>query len=153
VQILFGLDLDIQQGEIVALLGTNGAGKSTLFKCITGLLPAKRGVIRFMGNDITTLATNEIAERGIVMMPGGRSVFPTLTVRENLRLACWLKRRDAAAVRDAEERVLALLRRLMRERRPNPSGGRGCGSGRARRSRSPHLSSSRCAPHPARTRR
>jgi branched-chain amino acid transport system ATP-binding protein len=112
VQILFGLDLDIQQGEIVALLGTNGAGKSTLFKCITGLLPAKRGVIRFMGNDITTLATNEIAERGIVMMPGGRSVFPTLTVRENLRLACWLKRRDAAAVRDAEERVLALFPRL-----------------------------------------
>jgi branched-chain amino acid transport system ATP-binding protein len=112
VQILFGLDLDIEQGEIVALLGTNGAGKSTLFKCITGLLPAKRGAIRFMGDDITALPTNEIAERGIVMMPGGRSVFPTLTVRENLRLACWLKRRDATAVRDAEERVLSLFPRL-----------------------------------------
>jgi ABC-type branched-subunit amino acid transport system ATPase component len=112
VQILFGLDVDIDDGEIVALLGTNGAGKSTLFKCITGLLPPSRGSIRFMGDDITGLATNEIAERGIVMMPGGRSVFPTLTVRENLRLACWLKRGDVAAVAEAEERVLGLFPRL-----------------------------------------
>ena len=112
VQILFGLDLEIDQGEIVALLGTNGAGKSTLFKCITGLLPPDRGAVRFMGDDITGLPTNEVAERGIVMMPGGRSVFPTMTVRDNLRLACWLKRKDAAAVRDAEERVLALFPRL-----------------------------------------
>jgi ABC-type branched-subunit amino acid transport system ATPase component len=112
VQILFGLDLDIHEGEIVALLGTNGAGKSTLFKCITGLLPPKRGTIHFGGDDITGLPANEIAQRGLVMMPGGRSVFPTLTVRENLRLACWLKRGDAAAVRSAEERVLALFPRL-----------------------------------------
>src|SRR3954451_24225280 len=101
VQILFGLSLEIDDGEMVALLGTNGAGKSTLFKCITGLLPPSRGSIRFMGDDITALPTNEIAERGIVMMPGGRSVFPTLTVRENLRLACWLKRGDDSAVREA----------------------------------------------------
>ena len=112
VQILFGLDLDVHEGEIVALLGTNGAGKSTLFKCITGLLPPTAGTVSFNGEFITNLATNEIAERGVVMMPGGKSVFPTLTVRENLRLACWLKRRDAAAVRAAEDRVLALFPRL-----------------------------------------
>ena len=112
VQILFGLSLHIDEGEIVALLGTNGAGKSTLFKCITGLLPPKRGVVRFAGNDITGLPTNEVAERGVVMMPGGRSVFPTLTVRDNLRLACWMKRKDPAAVRAAEERVLSLFPRL-----------------------------------------
>jgi branched-chain amino acid transport system ATP-binding protein len=112
VQILFGLDLEIYEGEIVALLGTNGAGKSTLFKAITGLLPPTRGTVTFAGQDITGLPTNEIAERGVVMMPGGRSIFPTLSVRDNLRLACWLKRRDPAAVREAEERVLALFPRL-----------------------------------------
>jgi len=112
VQILFGLDLDIHEGEIVALLGTNGAGKSTLFKCITGLLPPTRGSVRFAGQELRGLATDEIAARGVVMMPGGKSVFPTLTVRDNLRLACWLKRKDSTAVRDAEARVLEMFPRL-----------------------------------------
>jgi len=112
VQVLFGLDLEIYEGEIVALLGTNGAGKSTLFKCITGLLPAQRGSIHFAGNDITGVPTNLIAEQGVVMMPGGKSVFPTLSVRENLRLAAWTKRKDSAAVAEAEARVLELFPRL-----------------------------------------
>jgi branched-chain amino acid transport system ATP-binding protein len=112
VQILFGLDLDIHEGEIVALLGTNGAGKSTLFKCITGLLPPTGGSVRFAGQELTGLSTDEVAARGVVMMPGGKSVFPTLTVRDNLRLACWLKRKDRAAVREAEERVLTMFPRL-----------------------------------------
>ena len=112
VQILFGLDLDVYEGEIVALLGTNGAGKSTLFKCITNLLEPTAGTVTFVGQDLTGLPTDEIATRGVVMMPGGRSVFPTLTVRDNLRLACWIKRKDGAAVREAEERVLELFPRL-----------------------------------------
>ncbi len=112
VQILFGLDLDIHEGEIVALLGTNGAGKSTLFKCITGLLPPTAGSVRFAGDELRGLPTDEIAARGVVMMPGGKSVFPTLSVRDNLRLACWLKRKDPTAVREAEERVLDLFPRL-----------------------------------------
>jgi branched-chain amino acid transport system ATP-binding protein len=115
VQVLFGLDVEIDDGEIGALLGTNGAGKSTLFKCITGLLPPSRGDVTFAGESLVGLPTNEIAERGGGMMPGGRSGCRTLTVRENLRLASWLKRRDAAAVADAEERVLSLFPRL-RER-------------------------------------
>ena len=112
VQILFGLDVDVTEGEIVALLGTNGAGKSTLFKCITGLLPPTRGRILFQGEDLVGRTTDEIAEMGVVMMPGGKSVFPTLTVRENLRLASWLKRKDRTAVAEAEERVLDLFPRL-----------------------------------------
>ena len=112
VQILFGLDLEIYEGEIVALLGTNGAGKSTLFKCITGLLPPTAGSVTFRGQELRGLPTDEIAALGVVMMPGGRSVFPTLTVRDNLRLACWLKRKDHAAVHEAEDRVLALFPRL-----------------------------------------
>ena len=112
VQILFGLDVEIERGEIVALLGTNGAGKSTLFRCITGLLPPTRGRITFDGHDLVGRTADEIAELGVVMMPGGRSVFPTLTVRENLRLASWLQRKDPAAVAAAEERVLHLFPRL-----------------------------------------
>jgi branched-chain amino acid transport system ATP-binding protein len=112
VQILFGLDLDIYEGEIVALLGTNGAGKSTLFKCITNLLEPTAGSVRFAGQELRGLATDEIARQGVVMMPGGKSVFPTLTVRDNLRLACWLKRGDSAAVRESEERVLSMFPRL-----------------------------------------
>jgi branched-chain amino acid transport system ATP-binding protein len=112
VQILFGLDLDVHEGEIVALLGTNGAGKSTLFKCITGLLEPTAGSVAFAGQELRGMRTDEIAARGVVMMPGGKSVFPTLTVRDNLRLACWLKRKDPVAVREAEERVLSLFPRL-----------------------------------------
>ena len=112
VQILFGLDVDVHEGEIVALLGTNGAGKSTLFKCITGLLPPTDGQILFKGEDLVGRTTDEIAELGVVMMPGGKSVFPTLTVRENLRLASWLKRKDKRAVVEGEERVLELFPRL-----------------------------------------
>jgi len=112
VQILFGLDLTIDRGEIVALLGTNGAGKSTLFKAITGLLPPHGGSVRFEGEDITGRPTDEVARRGVVMMPGGRSVFPTLTVRENLRLACWTKRKDKPAVEEAESRVIGMFPRL-----------------------------------------
>jgi branched-chain amino acid transport system ATP-binding protein len=112
VQILFGLDLDIYEGEIVALLGTNGAGKSTLFKCITNLLEPSAGSVQFAGQELRGLPTDEIAKRGVVMMPGGKSVFPTLTVRDNLRLASWMKRGDQAAAREAEERVLAMFPRL-----------------------------------------
>ena len=112
VQILFGLDLEIRRGEIVALLGTNGAGKSTLFKCVTGLLPPTAGSVVFDGTELVGLEPNAVAQRGVVMMPGGKSVFPTLTVRDNLRLASWMQRGDASAVAAAEERVLTLFPRL-----------------------------------------
>ncbi|MEN3274152.1 MAG: hypothetical protein V7636_2913 [Actinomycetota bacterium] len=87
VQVLFGVDLDIEQGEIVALLGTNGAGKSTLLRAISGTHEASGGAIVFDGRDITHMPPHEVAHRGVVSMPGGRGVFPALTVRENLQLA------------------------------------------------------------------
>src|SRR5262249_15186555 len=76
------------------------------------LLEPTRGSVTFAGEDLRGLATDEIAGLGVVMMPGGKSIFPTLTVRENLRLACWLKRKDHDAVEAAEERVLELFPRL-----------------------------------------
>jgi ABC-type branched-subunit amino acid transport system ATPase component len=116
VQILFGVDLEVAQGEIVALLGTNGAGKSTLLKAISGLVDPGGGTIWFGGRDITHADAVETSRLGIVQVPGGKAVFPTLTVAEHFKVGCWLYRDDAAdevAVRI--ERVLEMFPRL-RER-------------------------------------
>jgi ABC-type branched-subunit amino acid transport system ATPase component/predicted MFS family arabinose efflux permease len=107
VQVLFGVDLEIKDGEIVALLGTNGAGKSTLLKAISGLVDPSGGAIFFDGQDVTHADARRAARLGIVQMPGGRSIFPTLTVDECLRLAAWMyKRDDPEHVRRATETVL-----------------------------------------------
>jgi branched-chain amino acid transport system ATP-binding protein len=90
VQVLFGVDLDVDEGEIVALLGTNGAGKSTLLKAITGTVEADRGAVILDGRDCTHAPAHENAARGVVLMPGGVGVFPSLSVGENLRVAAWL---------------------------------------------------------------
>ncbi len=87
VQVLFDVDFEIDEGEIVALLGTNGAGKSTLLKAICGVVEADKGAVIFDGRDITHAPPNEIAAHGISQVPGGHGVFPGLTVRENLRVA------------------------------------------------------------------
>ncbi|MDX6552745.1 MAG: branched-chain amino acid transport system ATP-binding protein, partial [Gaiellales bacterium] len=106
VQVLFGVDFDVKEGEIVALLGTNGAGKSTLLKAISGLVEPIGGSVFFDGEDVTHKSPQESAALGIIQMPGGRSIFPTLTVRECLRLSGWLYRRqDPAHVEGATARV------------------------------------------------
>jgi branched-chain amino acid transport system ATP-binding protein len=115
VQVLFGVDFEVADGEIVALLGTNGAGKSTLLKAISGLLKPVRGKVFFDGREITGTPANRTASMGLIQMPGGKSIFPTLTVAENLRLACWLFRADKARIDDELEKVLSLFPRL-RER-------------------------------------
>ncbi|MCU1460661.1 MAG: ABC-type branched-chain amino acid transport system, ATPase component [Acidimicrobiales bacterium] len=107
VQVLFGVDLEVDDGEIVALLGTNGAGKSTLLKAISGLVSPAGGAIFFDGRDVSHLGPQESVRLGIVQMPGGRSVFPTLTVNECLRLSGWMyKRHDKAHVEAATAKVL-----------------------------------------------
>lgn len=90
VQVLFDVDLDIQEGEILALLGTNGAGKSTVLRAMCGITQASGGGVVFDGRDITRMPPNEIAARGIVQMPGGKGVFPGMSVRDNLLLGTWL---------------------------------------------------------------
>ena len=109
VQILFGVDFEVEPNEIVALLGTNGAGKSTLLKGICGLVKPKRGTVVFDGDDVTNLPADLTARRGIALMPGGKGVFPTLTVRENLRLAGWLIRDQPARLDEARREVLDLF--------------------------------------------
>ena len=112
VQVLFGVDLEVRRGEIVALLGTNGAGKSTLLKAISGLVRPKGGEVTFAGQTITGRPANKTAELGLVQMPGGKGVFPQLSVRENLRLACWLFRDDAERTEAKVAEVLDLFPRL-----------------------------------------
>jgi branched-chain amino acid transport system ATP-binding protein len=109
VQILFGVDFDVEKDELVALLGTNGAGKSTLLKGICGLVRPKRGTVVFNGEDITKLPADVTARRGISMMPGGKGVFPTLTVAENLKMAAWLIRDHPSRMEGAREEVLSLF--------------------------------------------
>ena len=99
--VLHGINLELNEGEVVALLGTNGAGKSTLLKAISGVVEADRGAIVLDGRDITHAPPNEIAALGIVQMPGGKGVFGSLTVKENLDLAGWTNRRDADGVKQA----------------------------------------------------
>ena len=114
VQVLFGVDFDVEEGEIIALLGTNGAGKSTLLRAISGTQQAAGGAVVFDGRDITHMPPHEITQRGVVHMPGGRGVFPGLSVRDNLMLACWLMD-DPNEIRDGLHEVLEIFPRL-RER-------------------------------------
>ncbi len=108
-QVLFDIDLDVKEGEIVALLGTNGAGKSTLLKAISGVVEADRGAVVLDGRDITHAPPNEIAALGVSQMPGGQGVFGGLTVGENLDLAGWTRRRDPDGVAQARAEVLELF--------------------------------------------
>lgn len=93
-QVLFGVDMHVERGEMVALLGTNGAGKSTLLSVVSGLLEPSAGTVILDGEDITGKAPQDTLAAGAVFMPGGKGVFPTLTVEENFRLAGWLFQKD-----------------------------------------------------------
>ncbi len=108
-QVLFEVDIDVREGEIVALLGTNGAGKSTLLKAISGVLEADRGAVVLDGRDVTHAPPEEIAALGIGQMPGGHGVFGSLTVDENLQLAGWTRRRNPSGVADARRDVLEMF--------------------------------------------
>ena len=109
VQVLFGVDLEVDEGEVVALLGTNGAGKSTLLRAVTGLTPPRAGRVVIDDNDVTGADPAALARRGVTLMPGGRAVFPGLTVAENLRMATWLFRDDHVRATTGVESVLELF--------------------------------------------
>ena len=109
VQVLFDVDFDVQRGEIVALLGTNGAGKSTLLRTISGLVHPMSGRIVFDGWDITRAAPHETSRLGIIHMPGGRSVFPTMTVADHFKAGVWLNSGDEKAYKS---RIVEILERF-----------------------------------------
>ena len=133
-QALFGVDFELAQGELVAVIGANGAGKSTLLKCLTGLVRAPREAVHFKGEAIGSIAPGEIVKRGLAMVPEGRRLFASLSVEENLligghtgRKGPWdlqrlyalfpilaEKRRDpATSLSGGQQQMVALGRALM----------------------------------------
>jgi ABC-type branched-subunit amino acid transport system ATPase component/ABC-type branched-subunit amino acid transport system permease subunit len=126
IQVLFGVDMEVSAGEIVGLLGTNGAGKSTLLRVISGLLPARNGRLVFDGKDLGSLSPIDRVKDGVVTVPGGRGVFPSLTVEENLAVAGWRARhdgRDPGADLEKALRLFPALRERWTARAGDLSGG------------------------------
>ncbi len=111
VQVLYGLSLEVREGEIVTLLGSNGAGKTTALRAISGLRPPRRGDVRFRGASLVRLPAAARCDLGIALVPEGRELWPELTVRENLELGAYGRRARAAAGRNLA-RVLAMFPRL-----------------------------------------
>ena len=100
---LRGISLDVQEGEMVALVGVNGAGKSTLMASIAGVMKPTRGTITFEGRSLVGLSPEDIVRRGIALVPEGRRIFPALTVGENLRLGAAIRHDRPGIQRDIED--------------------------------------------------
>ena len=120
VQVLWGIDIQIDEGEAVCLVGSNGAGKSTLLRTLSGLLRARSGTIEFRGQDITNRTPRQILSQGIVHVPEGRRLFGPMNVIDNLLTGAYL-RSDKAEVRRDLERMLTLFP-ILADRRYQPAG-------------------------------
>ena len=120
IEALKGVSLEVNEGEVVTLIGANGAGKSTTLRSINGLNTAKRGRIVFRGKDITRRSPHDIVEMGISQSPEGRRLFPHMSVLENLEMGAF-QRKDKAGIREDLERVYSLFERL--EERKNQRAG------------------------------
>ena len=90
IEVLHGVDLEVQSGEIVSVVGANGAGKTTLLRCLSGVQPVSGGKVVFRGSDITTVPAHRRTGLGLTQSPEGRQIFTNLTVEENLRLGAYL---------------------------------------------------------------
>ncbi len=113
-QVLFGVDLAIETGQVITLLGRNGMGKTSTVKALMGLLPVRSGRVRFLGREIHRLPSHRIARLGLGLVPEGRQIFPTLTVRENLLATA--ANRSHAAHPWTERRIYELFPRLAERR-------------------------------------
>jgi branched-chain amino acid transport system ATP-binding protein len=116
IEALKGVSLEVNEGEVVTLIGSNGAGKSTTLRSISGLTPPRQGSIRFRGQEITETPAEQIVKLGISQVPEGRRCFPRMSVRENLELGAFLRRDGDEVERDAQ-RVFELFPRLKERER------------------------------------
>ena len=111
LKVLWDIDLEVHEGEIVSVVGSNGAGKSTTLKNVSRLVRPTSGSISFQGQELTRLESHQVVELGVVQVPEGRKIFPEMTVRENLRMGSFIK--SAKATRESNmERVFGLFPRL-----------------------------------------
>jgi len=111
IEVIKNVSLEVNEGEIVALLGSNGAGKTTTVKTIMGLMTPGSGTITYLGNSISDYATHEIVSKGLVMVPEGRQLFPQMTVKENLLMGAYSKR-DKKGISNDLDFVFTLFPRL-----------------------------------------
>jgi branched-chain amino acid transport system ATP-binding protein len=121
--VLYGIDLRVKRGELVALLGANGAGKSTLMRSLAGLHRPVKGGIHLEGTELTGLPAEQIVARGLVLVPEGRQVFPELSVRDNIRLGAFLDSRDVDARLESMLQRFPRLRERLHQRAGLLSGG------------------------------
>lgn len=113
IPVLMGVNLDVAQGEVVGILGHNGMGKTTLLKTLMGFVPATSGTVRFDGADITKAPPDVRARRGIGYVPQGREIFPSLTVLENLRMACVMRKQPEKEIIEEILEEFSLLRGML----------------------------------------
>ncbi len=112
VEVLYGLDFAVEQGETAVFLGLNGAGKTTTMHCLAGLHKPSGGSITFDGTDIAGRDIKQMVRNGIVLVPEGRRVFPALTVERNLAIGAWTKRRNSSFVKERKDQVFEYFPRL-----------------------------------------
>ena len=120
IQAIKGISFEVNQGEIIALIGANGAGKTTTLQTITGLIPAKSGKIIYEGNDITRIPSHKLVSMVMAHVPEGRRVFAQLTVLQNLRLGAYT-RKDKKEIEDTLKTIYKRFPRL-EERKNQPAG-------------------------------
>ena len=125
IQAIKGVSFQVNEGEVIALIGANGAGKTTILHSITGLIAPKKGQILFEGQDITTTPAHKIVSMGMAHVPEGRRVFAQLTVLENLKMGAFT-RKDKEEIEESLIRVYKRFPRL--EERKNQMAGNGQGS-------------------------
>ena len=125
LEILRGVSLRVESGQVVSIIGPNGAGKSTVFKTLFGLLPVRQGRVRFDGEDVTNRAPADLLRRGMTYVPQGRNVFPLMTVDENLRLGAYIRPRSAELEREVDRvyDTFPMLRDARGKRAAELSGG------------------------------
>jgi branched-chain amino acid transport system ATP-binding protein len=116
LQVLFGVDIDVPSAGTVALLGTNGAGKSTLLRSIAGLIAKQAGTVTFAGDDVTSARPDTLAARGLVLVEGGRAIFGSLTVDDNIRLGAYPVIRNGSEVGRRLESAYDAFPALQRKR-------------------------------------
>ena len=115
IQAIKGVSFEVNQGEVIALIGANGAGKTTILHTVTGLLSPKKGQVFFEGKDITKVPAHKIVSMGMAHVPEGRRVFAELSVYENLKMGAYT-RKDKSEIEESLENVYRRFPRLKKER-------------------------------------
>lgn len=125
MEILHGITLKVEAGQIVSIIGPNGAGKSTVFKTIFGLLPVRQGRVLFAGEEVTNRSPEALLRQGMTFVPQGRNVFPLMTVEENLLLGAYIRKRSPELLEEVQRvyETFPILREKQKDRAGDLSGG------------------------------